>query len=174
MDSFFHISFNKNLEGTWKPQLPAGTELNIKSDLSEPEIPRISIAPSIKDCFRAVYPNISKYFEIENYPYLKFQVYQPKIESSTKILNWEDLNSKRYVHDAHITKESWILSPVKMLWIAEIEIYNTNKKGNQLFYRPFNDSKREAIYHSPMEIKFDIKRSKSNISLECIPIYVKW
>ena len=161
---FFHISFRDDLEGIWRPMTPAGSDIGKKTKLSEPDIPRISVAPSIEDCFRAIYPNVSKYFETEKYPWMEFFVYSPLYMEKKRTLNWEDLIEKNYVHDAHVTKESWILDPVKMILVMKVKIMNTERKNNELLYRPFNDKNQELRYHSPKEIDVKILKKYQNIS----------
>lgn len=80
----FHLSFNGNIAGMWDPKLPDGL-YGEKGDLSEPDVPRISVSPTLKQCFQAIYPNISKYFEKENYPYLIFYVYVPLFTGNEKV-----------------------------------------------------------------------------------------
>lgn len=162
MKKFFHISLKNDLEGIWNPRLPEKSSNN-KKGLTEPDIPRISVSTSIRDCFRAIYPNVAKFFEEEKLPYLIFSIYSPVITPNTKMIHWEELRDKLYVHDAHVTHESWILGSVKMELIGTIKIFNTDTSGNDLLYSPFNNPKINKVYHSPREICFEIISNKKNI-----------
>lgn len=174
-DIFYHISFQDNLEGIWYPTTPKGSNTSEKTDFSEPDIPRISVAPSIENCFRAIYPNISENFEINKLPYMDFFVYHPLEIIKKKTLNWEELTKRKYVHDAHVTKETWIIEPVKMILISKIRIFNTDKPNNELFYRPFDDEKQKSLYHSPKNIDIRILKQYNSISREQISnILEKW
>lgn len=119
--------------------VPAGTDLSSKrTELSEPEYPRISVSPSIEQCFWAIYSNISKYFEKEHYPYMEFTVYSPIITDSVKLMSNEEIVKKRLVHDAHVTEEVFILSRVEMKKRFTIRIKNC-LKNKEIWYYPFND-----------------------------------
>jgi hypothetical protein len=153
---YFHISFDKKLEGVWKPMLPAGSSSK-KTDMSEPDYPRISVAPSIEQCFWAVYPNISQYFEKDNYPYLEFMVYVPVITNETKVMSNADVVRDHLVHDAHVTGEAFILSNVLMKKDKIIRIKNCTK-NKEIWYYPFNDKKREKRFLSH-EIEYSVVKS---------------
>jgi hypothetical protein len=179
MKNLQHISFNKNLEGLWKPQVPAEYIEN-KTYLSEPDTPRISLSPSIEGCFKAIYPNVSKYFEIENYPYMEFYVYTPLLTGKERIWPPSYLTTNRLVHDAHETNEHCILTPVYMKLIKKIRIFNTNKSPD-LFYHPFNDKNIPLKYLCPKVIIIKIIKAKAPlVGLELskesmsLPIYANW
>jgi hypothetical protein len=159
-NKFYHISFKDSLEGIWKPKNPDGGEVenkyyNTELDISEPNLPRISVSTSIEKCFQTIYPNISKYFEEDNYPYMEFYVYSPILKGNEKIISSKDLVNKRMVHDAHMTDEYIILNPVYMKKIYKIKIYNTNK-NTFLYHHPFNDNKMTKIGFAPDNIKYNI------------------
>lgn len=143
---YFHISFDKKLEGVWKPMLPAGSSSK-KTDLSEPDYPRISVGPSIEQCFWAIYPNISQYFEKEKYPYLEFMVYRPVITDETKIMRNSEIVREHLVHDAHVTEEAFILNDVMMEKDKIIRVKNCTK-NKEIWYYPFNDKNREKRFLS--------------------------
>jgi hypothetical protein len=149
-----HISFRK-LPSILKPQLPAGSNTK-KSKYSEPEVPRVSFSPTIEKCFQAIYPNVSKYFEEENYPYMTFYVYQAQLTSSNDVMTPQELIQKRWVHDAHMTEEHIVLNPVRIKLIGKWDVLNTSKSPD-LMYRPFNDPKEPMKYLAPKQIK--IKKS---------------
>lgn len=117
----FHLSFNKDLEGVWKPREPDGyntqptkklTDEEIK--LSEPSYPRISTSPTLPQCFQAVYSNVKHYFEKEGYPYLEFFVYTPVFKGEERILLPKTLTMLDLTLDAHVTQEHVILDDVFM------------------------------------------------------------
>lgn len=151
----FHISFDDSLEGMWDPELPAGSDTGRRTDTSEPDIPRISCAPTLKQCFQAIYPNISKYFEEKNYPHMTFYVYQPELTGNERVLTPDDLIEKHYVHDAHLTGEYCILDPVYMKKTMEIKIANTND-SEFMYYHPFNDQTSEKQGFAPKDVKIKI------------------
>lgn len=151
--TLLHISFNGNLEGTWNPKIPDGDD-SIPSQYPEPSIPRISCAPTILQCFQAIYPNISKYFEIDNYPYMEFYVYTPILTGNERIFTPKELTNRNLVHDAHVTNEYCILDPVYMQLINHIKIFNTNKNEIQ-YYQPFNNKSKSKIVFAPKTIKWE-------------------
>lgn len=150
----FHLSFNGNIAGMWDPKLPDGL-YGEKGDLSEPDVPRISVSPTLKQCFQAIYPNISKYFEKENYPYLIFYVYVPLFTGNEKVWTPEILKMDKLVHDAHITGEHAILNSVEMVLYQKIKIKNT-KNSKDLMYRPFDDNKYTSRFLSPADVNIEV------------------
>ena len=106
---------------------------------------------------------------------MDFFVYHPLEIIKKKTLNWEELTKRKYVHDAHVTKETWIMEPVKMILTSKIRIFNTDKPNNELFYRPFDDEKQKSLYHSPKNIDIRILKQYNSISREQISnILEKW
>lgn len=147
-DTYYHISFNGGLQGRWNPTVPAGDIGG--GEFKEPDWPRICVSSTLEGAFRAVYPNISQYFEVENYPHMDFYVYTPKGRS--RILTSKDLVGKGFVHDAHVTGEVVLLDAVEMTLCGRIRVENTSKDSG-LYYRPFNDKTLEERYHSPKFIR---------------------
>lgn len=154
----YHLSFDFNLEGLWDPRVPAGSDLGAKTSTSEPDFPRISCSPTIEDCFRAIYPNVSKYFEEENFPHMEFCVYSPELDpSSVRVLTPDDLRRLRYVHDAHLTQEHCILDPVRMRRVMAVEVLNTN--GSEfLTHRPFGDRRYRERGFAPKDVTYRVTR----------------
>lgn len=163
-----HLSFNAKLEGIWKPrsphtQLPKDTpitKLRHDSPIAEPDTPRISVSPTIKQCFQAIYPNISKYFEEKNFPYMEMYVYSPQITNTLKIITPETLTKKRMVWDAYKTEEHWITQPVRMKLIAKIKVYNTADSGCETI-KPFNDARYDSSTHGnfslcPIKVEHEV------------------
>jgi hypothetical protein len=143
----YHLSFRKDLEGRWNPQVPDGydDEANRDSAIGEPSIARISIAGTIEGCVRAIYPNIYRFFEKDKLPHLDMYVYVPVGLSKRDIVPTSELTKKRYVWDAHITGEQWITKPVMMKRIGEIRIANPGK-DNVLHTYPFDDKSIGELY----------------------------
>ena len=148
---FVHLSFDGNLEGIWTPRLPYGTSES-GGEFSEPDWPRISVSENIEGAFRAIYPNVSKYFEVEGYPYMDFFVYSPS-GKRVKMINPLSLVTGKFVHDAMVTREHVILEKVSMSLLGKVRVYNTSSDSG-LFYRPFNDKTSKEIYHSPKVIRY--------------------
>ena len=143
--TLYHISFNGNLEKIWYPQNPAGSNFSSKNNATtEPDLPRISTSDSLEKCFQAIYPNVYRYFEEENYPYMEFYVYSPILNGNEKILVPEELTRLKYVHDAHMTNEYCILTPVFMKKVMKIRIKNTNK-NKFLKYKEFGTGKERSF-----------------------------
>jgi hypothetical protein len=151
----YHISFDGSLEKTWYPQNPAGSEQSHASSTSEPDLPRISCAPTIEQCFQAIYPNVCRYFEKENYPHMDFYVYQPQLKGSERVLTPEDLRKSRFVHDAHMTQEYCILDPVYMKRTMKVTITNTNK-SEFMKHRPFADGRFKERWFAPKEVRYEV------------------
>lgn len=136
----FHISFRGNLEGVWEPKLPDGDYIGKKpTKYSEPDdINRISVSSSIDGCLKAIFPNVDKLFE--KYPSLDFFVYAATFNANSKcrLVTPEELTDKRYVHDAHVTQEHWLLDPYPMRLYERITVKALlEEKWTQ--YKPFND-----------------------------------
>lgn len=143
---YFHVSNNCNLQGFWKPQL--------LENYQEPSSKRISVSTDIIKCLQAIYPKISNDFENLNKKSLIFCVYSPVLVGNEQIIYPEELTDKKYVHDAHMTNEHWILSEVYMKKIYKIEVLNPKDK-KFLYYYPFNDKNNELSPFAPET--FDIK-----------------
>jgi len=160
ISDYMHLSFNGTLEGIWEPQDPAGEDVvevyegdeEASSIYLEPSMPRISLGPTVELCFLAIYPNVSKYFEEHDYPYLQFHVYRPVITGKTVVVTHEELTARRLVHDAHVTKECVITTPTKMVHDRVVKVMNTNK-SKDLYYRPFNDTQYPRKYLGPKSIE---------------------
>lgn len=163
-DRYFHISFDKTLEGVWNPNRPDGywdeSDSNDTSDKSwpypEPSFPRISVSTSLEGCFRGVYPNVYQYFEVEKYPFMLFNIYEAVYTGKEKILTTDQLTKDRMVWDAHVTKECCFLSPVKMKLVGELKVLNSNK-SKTLMIHPFNDKRLPKESAGPIDIKYSIK-----------------
>ena len=158
--TLYHLSFNGGLVGVWDPEFnqkpdenhPETIDLDKVPFYPEPNIPRISVAPTIEGCFRGVYPNVYRYFEEKNYPHMDFFVYSPAFEGSERIVTPDILTSHHLVWDACITNEYLILDKVKMVLVGKVRIQNTNKEPTLKIY-PFGDKKLEKESVGPETIK---------------------
>lgn len=133
-----HLSFKGDLPLTLRPQLPAGTELNQAGLYPEPDQPRVSFAPTVLQCFQAIYPNVSHFFEIRKFPYMDFFLYEAADDTNIGVVTNAELVSRRYVWDAHVTGEMWATKPVRVNKVGKVRVYNTNKCP-MLETHPFND-----------------------------------
>lgn len=147
MLELYHLSFNPTLTGRWSPKQPDGeNEHTDKSkDTFENLPPRISVGPTIEQCFWAIYPNVSQYFEKLRYPYMLMYVYRPAITPHTKFIDPREVSIK--VHDAYMTQELCITTPTLMHKIAKVKIMNCTKNPI-VEYRKFNDPDRPLEFLS--------------------------
>jgi len=165
LPDLFHVSFkSKSWQGIWTPGNPAGSEEveesapGVVGDQSfpypEPNLPRVSVGPSIEGCFRGVFPNVAQYFEKKNYPWAQFSVFQPQFTGRERVVLPGELTAKRFVWDACVTEEHCILDPVFMKFIGIIKVFNTNKSPT-MFIHPFGDPKLPVESVGPANIKFE-------------------
>lgn len=153
---YLHISFKDNLAGVWEPKLPNGMELKESNDVEypEPNIPRISLAPTEEKCFDSIYPNVSSFFEEKNYPYMDFFVYTP-----AKKLKREDfiptkiLTQRKYIWDAHFTEEIWAIKPLEMKLVKKIRVFNPGENPDFNLVHPFKIKSNAARGLSPKNIR---------------------
>ncbi len=151
-DLLYHLSFNGKLPTTLHPRQPMDSVV-VKGKYVEELPPRISFSPTIQQCFAALYPNISKYFEEENYPYMDMYVYVP-VGKSDRIPNNEVINK---VWDAHVTGEVCYTTPTKVMRVAKIRIFNPGKltTKNCIYTQPFNNPMSKVRFVAPI-INFEI------------------
>lgn len=163
----YHISFNSKLEGTWIPKNPDGEPGGIYVKYPEPDLPRISVAPTIRNCFMGIYPNISALFEKQNVPYVDFTVYNPIFKGSERIISPDELSKYRMVVDAHVTQEWCILDKVYMQNIGLVRVNNTYSDDAPFVkYTPFGDhTLPEVIELAPEEFDAKLLSSKAKIDL---------
>lgn len=117
----FHVSPNKDI----KELIP---KISMKRLYNENiRIPRVSAAPSIDACFRAVGITLNK-----NDRPMKYYVYQLMIDKDTRIVT----PSVELVPDQKFTNEYWILDPIKVKCLGYITV-SLDKKTKTL---KFDDS----------------------------------
>jgi hypothetical protein len=146
-DLLYHLSFNDKLPTTLYPRQPMDSTV-VKGKFVEELPPRISFSPTIQQCFSALYPNISKYFEEENYPHMDMYVYVP-VGKSDRISN-KEVNDK--VWDAHITGEVCFKTPTKVMRVAKIRIFNPGNltSKNCIYAQPFNNPMAKCRFVAPI------------------------
>ncbi len=160
----FHISFKDDLEGIWTPRLPDGSDETNgpeeeipdeeKFPYPEPSVARISVSPTIEGCFIGVFPNVAKFFEKDNIPWMNFYVYSPVFKGNERLVTWEMLCKDRVIWDAIVTKEYCILDKVQMVKIGEVKVYNTNKEKTRKIH-PFGDKALPVESAGPENIRFE-------------------
>lgn len=152
MKTLLHLSFNDSLGDVLTPRQPSGSGMEngkFKEDLP----PRVSFSPTVQQCFSAIYPNISKFFEeVENgkgYPYIYCYVYKADLTGREEIV--PDSVVKAKVWDAHVTAEVCILTPVKIKKVARIKIPNPYHAitMSDINARPYNNPKKAEVFVSP-------------------------
>lgn len=150
--NLLHISFRDNLPEVLIPRQPDGCDIgsvNVESMYAENLPPRVSFAPTLEGCFYGVYPNVSKYFEVEKYPHLEYFVYRALTDDET---TYTDAST---IWDQHVTGEVCITSPIKVELVAKIQVINTTNNGaHDVYAYPFNDMKRKPEFVGP---KFQYK-----------------
>lgn len=157
----FHISFQRtdDIDITIYPQIPVGSETDNEENSSllgsEPDIPRISFSPTVEQCFRAVYPNVSHLFEEKKYPHMDYYVYRANPQGDERFVFPDRLTERRFVMDAHITEEHWCLSPIEVELIARVRIHRP-KNNRMLESHFFNDRSLPKIEVGPKEIDYSI------------------
>lgn len=113
---FFHISLDKDLNGkTFKPRIPSYLTKKSNNDSNEYKedktTPRVCFSPSIEGCLRAIL-SAEKNLDIVGE---RIYVYIPdKPISEYKVKTNKEIIKEKLVFDAKMTKEIWILEPVKL------------------------------------------------------------
>lgn len=177
VDELYHLSFSGKKEGVWKPLTPAGTEEVDQDEVEfgEPLVPRISLSPTLEKCFRAIYPNIDFYFHHHKFPHLDIYAYRPKFKGHENVVKPETLTEQRWVWDAHVTEEHWVLEAVEMELVGRYRFYNTEKGSKDRGYKtkPFNDPHYKGVgYVGPTKV--DFIPLKNAPALEHLPPSAKW
>lgn len=131
----------------------------------EPPLARISFSPSVEQCYRAIYPNISHYFTQANYPSIDMSVYRAVFTGREDVILPEVLTQNRWVWDAHVTEEHWVMSPVKVERVARVRFKN-QKNVPELTTPPFDDPAEPRRKHvGPTTIDFSyLSRGSSRTS----------
>lgn len=163
--TLYHLSFNADIEGLWKPQIPDGSYEDDPSDpalYTEPSTPRISLSPTVEQCFQAVYANVKHLFADSPDRTLTFNVYRAVFNGREKLVHPSTLSKQRMVHDAHITQEHCVLTPLKMEWVSQVRVQEPSKQDQRPYYA-FGDSSGEVYGWLPHAIRYNA------VSSECAP-----
>lgn len=131
MRNLYHISFSKSLPTYMYPRQPQGLHnpdditKQIKTSIfSENLPPRISFSPSVAECFRAIWPNIHKYFTRHKYPHMDMYVYALVKGNEKLMLTPKQMTENNQLWDAFFTREHCFLSKVKVVKVAKVRIFN--------------------------------------------------
>lgn len=151
-DLLYHLSFNGSLPNILQPRQPADST-TVNGKFVEELPPRVSFSPTVQQCFTALYPNISQYFEEKNYPHMDMYVYVP-VGESERIAENIVLDK---VWDAHVTGEVCFTTPTKVMRVAKVRIFNPGKltSDNSIYAPPFNNPMAKRRFVAPI-IKFKV------------------
>lgn len=161
LPKLYHLSFRDDLEGIWTPREPDGIEGDNHPDVPdeekfpypEPSITRISVGTSIEGCFLGIFPNVARFFQEDELPWMNFTVYTPVFKGNERIITNDTLTKDRVVWDAIVTGEYCILDKVQMNRVGAIEVYNTNKVKTRLIH-PFGDRRLGLEKAGPETIRY--------------------
>lgn len=162
LPKLYHLSFRDDLEGIWTPREPDGfdeaDQVEVpdeeKFPYPEPSIIRISVGTSIEGCFLGVFPNVAKFFQKDNLPWMNFSVYSPVFKGNERIITNATLTKDRVVWDAVVTGEYCILDKVQMEKLGEVKVYNTNKAKTRLIH-PFGDRRLGLEQAGPDTVRYE-------------------
>lgn len=147
LETLYHLSTNfpKNdgVVTRWNPLTPpwASTEdIKYKSAFditTEPSNERICFSTDIDKCIRAIWGNYEHLFDNSPDGTLQFAVFTPV--GDIKAVSPITITKNKWVHDAFLTDEWWVLDPVVMKHLGYVKVYDTRDSG-YIPYRMFNDS----------------------------------
>lgn len=152
--TLYHLSFNSQIEGIWVPKPPDGD--GVVSDdpnlFAEPGDARISLSPTLEQCFQAVYANVKHLFEQSPDGKLTFSIYTPKFTGKERIVTPDTLTKERMVHDAHITGEHCVLDPLMMVWSGQV-IVDKPSDSKKIHYYAFGKKAKTYYGWVPGDIR---------------------
>jgi hypothetical protein len=163
MDELFHIS-ESPLPSLLNPRLMeyhASIRGGEKTIFTEAAIPHVSFAPTVYNCFTAIFTLVSKYMQSSEgiKDGIFFNVYKAMPGPKTRFLSPEELTKKKYVWDAHVNQEWWSLDPIHILFCGTVKIvYDPVPDWIDVY--AFNDPRSQVIERSfqPPE-SFKIKQT---------------
>lgn len=164
--NLLHLSFNGELPTVLSPRQPAGVSVDtVTNELitTEKLPPRVSFSPTVQQCFSAIYPNISKFFEELDYPRITFYVYVGLPDKNTKYIPKKQVLAN--VWDAHVTDEVCVVSDIVITKTAKIVVtnpYRKNRKVTEIRTHPFNDPQKPEMFVSPV-IDYNVLTHFNNI-----------
>lgn len=152
----YHIS-EENLDNkTLIPRVP--DNFMTKNGYEDAKIKRVAFCTSIQGCLMALSANISGKV---------FYVHEP-IDYNVRILFNKDIITKKYVPDAHITGETWVLEPIKLKNVMTILVKSAKSKSYE--YK-LGDKTKKRLYEWNYDVisEFDVinidkNKYKDNIS----------
>lgn len=152
--TLYHLSFNGNLPSYLKPRQPHGSEQNDTTHFTHEDLPpRVSFAPTIEQCWYAIYPNVSAFFEKYNYPYMDMYVYAYAPSHGKEYSIGEEI-LKSKIHDWHMTNEVCFLETVGIVKVGKIRIFSNEPIVDAITYQPFNDPKQPKRFLAPKMIYY--------------------
>lgn len=126
--TMFHISPKSYLDGqVFKPRVPEYIDRYDPDDtgFENSTTPRVCVSPSIEGCFNAI---VCKFIPSHPVPMEKMYVYTPeKPFREYKHKTNKELIRDKEVYDANLTKEAWILEPVRMRLYGVIQLDQVKK-----------------------------------------------
>lgn len=164
LPELYHLSVKSVAdEGVWNPDdLSAFDESQESSPgvvgdpsfpYPEPSFARISVAPTIEQAFRGIYPGVADMFKVKKYPYLEYSVFKPMFTGKENLVLPTELTVRRMVWDACVTQETCILDPIHMRHIGRVRIFNTNASPT-MYIHPFGDTKNPVESVGPAIIRW--------------------
>lgn len=152
----YHIS-EENLDNkTLIPRVP--DNYMTKNGYEDAKIKRVSFCTSIQGCLMALSANISGKV---------FYVHEP-IDYNVRILFNKDIITKKYVPDAHITGETWVLETIKLKNVMTILVKSAKSKSYE--YK-LEDKTKKRLYEWNYDVisEFDVinidkNKYKDNVS----------
>lgn len=181
MKPLFHISFNKALPAWLYPRQPSGlynpdeiNQVQKESIYSENLPPRISFSPSVTECFRAIWPNIHKYFTRHKYPHMDFYVYTLVKGNEKTLLTPEYLTANNKLWDAFFTNEHCFLTKVKVEKIAKVRIFNPANGGatiNPKYEYGDKNGIKVPLIHPHNNPDYEVTRASPDPLIKVIRIY---
>lgn len=177
MIDLFHISENP-LPPLLKPRLTdyhASVKGVEKTIFTEAEIPHVSFAPTVYNCFTAIFMLVSKYMQSDEgiKDGIFFNVYKAVPGPNTRFLSPKELSKKRYVWDAHVNQEWWSLDPINVRFCGAVKIdYDPGPDWTDFY--AFDDPKSqlmERAFQPPeaFRIKQTLKLRGSKYAIRLYP-----
>lgn len=138
--NLYHLSLNPNLSGIWYPKQPDGHYTNDSNLFYETPIAKISLSPSISQCYQAIYANIKLLYNEKN-DVITFNVYKPVFKGNELVILPKTFTEQEMIHDAHITEEHGVITPLNMVLLGKAAI-KCPSSCDKMYYNAFNkDSK---------------------------------
>jgi hypothetical protein len=158
----YHISRNRKLDGViLKPRIP--DNFFTQNGNENNTIPRVCFSETIDGALSALNSNISND---------TLFVYEPVLKNSIRVLKNKEV--QKYVPDAHLTKEVWILDEVELKYVKKVFVEDA--KDMTFFDYENNEGRRGEFWTWIWEDNIDEieKRLKAlgyqNLVFACIEL----